>query len=197
MVSKSGNADFTNGSVTVTATFSSDCTKKQYSLDCGYSWKNYTKPITLTSCELIEFRGINAAGKKTKVQEVLIDNIMDTGNNKWSNATETPEYLMTAVNNSYDKVDYYDLENVENLCIYMERGKIKASFYDGDKNAIECSTYNAKAEETIASSFTITASADPDKNSRYFHGISSEVKYLKIEAAASGTNSYYLNANLA
>ena len=189
---KVSNTKFTSGSVTVTATFSSDCTKKQYSLDCGYSWKNYTKPLTLKSCELIEFRGINAAGKKTKVQEVLIDNIMDTGNNKWSNATAAPDYIMTAVNSSYDKVDYYDLGDVENLVIYMERGKIKASFYDGDKNAIKCSTYNAKAEETIASSFTITANEDPDKNSRSFFGISPDVKYLKIEAAASGTNSYYI-----
>ena len=48
-----------------------------------------------------------------------------------------------------------------------------------------------------ASSFTIAASNDPEKNSRFFDCISEEIKFLKIEAAASGNNGYCLYSFLA
>lgn len=82
----------------------------------------------------------------------------------------------------------YDLRGIENLTIAMERGTIKASFFDENHTAVDLDGQ---------SSFTIAADSDPKKNSRFFDSISEEVKFLKIEAAANGTNSYRLNSALA
>ena len=185
----------TTKSVTVTATFSKDSVKKQYTLD-GTTWKTYTKPLVLTTNGIIDFRGIDAAGNVSKLKTVTVNNIMDTSNNSWANATEVPEHIFAAVNDSLDKVDFYDLSNVDNLAIVMNSGKIKASFYDENKQAVECSTYIGM-NEVSSSSFTIAASSDPEKNSRFFDCISEEVRFLKIEAAASGNNGYCLYSFLA
>ena len=118
---------------------------------------------------------------------------MDRTNNKWENATEVPKHILTGVNDSFDKVDYYDLEGIEDLRIVMERGQIKASFYDSNKKLIECKPDNYKS----ASSFQILASDNPDKNERYFAAIADEVKYLKIESVTTGTGGYHLYSTLA
>ena len=184
----------TTAGVTVTATFSKDSVKKQYTLD-GKTWQNYTGPLVLKTNEIIDFRGIDAAGNASAIKTATVNNIMDTANNKWENATEAPKHIFAAVSDPFDKVDYYDLSNVENLSIVMNSGKIKASFFDEYKQAVECSTYIGM-NEVSDSTFTIAASEDPEKNSRFFDSISEEVKFLKIEAAASGTNGYCLYSNI-
>ena len=179
----------TDKSVTVTATFSNDSAKKQYTIDGGATWQDYnTKALTLKTNEIIVFRGVDAAGNQSKVKSVTVDNIMDKTNNTWENAEKAPEHIFAAVEKSFDKVDIYDLRGIENLTIAMERGTIKASFFDENHTAVDLDGQ---------SSFTIAADSDPKKNSRFFDSISEEVKFLKIEAAANGTNSYRLNSALA
>ena len=179
-------------SVKVTATFSADSAKKQYSIDGG-EWKDYTKALTVKSNKVIEFRGIDKAGNISRTKTLAVCYYMDKSNNKWEDATEAPEHILAGVNSSFDKVDYYDLEGISGLSIVMARGIIEASFYDSDRELIECTTDNGVTD----SKFLITASDNPDKNARYFDAISDEVKYLKIKAADSGTGGYHLYSTLA
>ena len=66
-------------SITVTATFSKDSAKKQYSTD-GTTWKTYSKALTVTANGTYYFRGVDAAGNKSKVRSAKVTNIVDTGN---------------------------------------------------------------------------------------------------------------------
>ena len=69
----------TNGSVTLTATFSSDRSKKQYSLD-NSTWKSYKSAgVTLKSNGTVYFRGIDAAGNISKVASQKVSNICPKG----------------------------------------------------------------------------------------------------------------------
>ena len=191
-VDSSKARDVDGKSVKVTASFSTDSVKKQYSVDGG-EWKDYTKALNVKSNRVLEFRGIDKAGNISKVETLAVCCFMDRNNNNWGNATEVSEHILTGVNTSFDKVDYYDLEGIEDLRIVMERGKIKASFYDSNKQLIECTPANYQS----ASSFEIAASDNPDKNARYFASIAEGVKYLKIEAVTTGTGGYHLYSTLA
>ena len=189
-------AKSTNKSVTVTATFSKDSAQKQYTLD-GETWKNYTKPLALKNNALVSFRGIDAAGNVSKLKTVAVDNIMDTGNNKWENATALTGDTFAAVDKSFDKIDCYDIDDVSRLGIYMRRGKIRVTLCDADGKPVECTMYDGDGGEICASSFEIALDSDPDRNSRCFDAIADEVKFLKIEAAATGISSYHLTPGLA
>ena len=71
------NADITaptSGSVTVTATFSTDSAKKQYSTD-NKTWKTYTTGIKLSKNGTVYFRGIDAAGNVSEVTSYTVSNI--------------------------------------------------------------------------------------------------------------------------
>ena len=64
----------TNQDVTVTATFSTDSAKKQYSLD-NKKWNTYKKAIVFTENGKIWFRGVDAAGNVSKVTKYEVKNI--------------------------------------------------------------------------------------------------------------------------
>ncbi|MBP5638050.1 MAG: hypothetical protein J6X55_01115, partial [Victivallales bacterium] len=64
----------TNQSVTVTAVFSVDSAKKQYSVD-GTAWKTYTKGIAMSANGTVYFRGIDAAGNISEVTSYEVSNI--------------------------------------------------------------------------------------------------------------------------
>ena len=191
-VDDSSARDLGGKSVKVTATFSTDSAKQQYSVNGG-EWKDYTKTLTVKSNQIIEFRGIDKVGNISQVRTLSLCCFMDKTNNKWANATEAPEHILAGVNDSFDKKDFYDLEGIEDLSIVMARGQIKASFYDSDREPIECTADNGVS----ASSFQITASDNPQKNALYFDAIADEVKYLKIEAVGTGTGGYHLYSTLA
>ncbi len=67
----------TNKNITITATFSSDSAKKQYSTD-NATWNAYTKAITVKSNGTYYFRGIDAVGNKSKVTTYKVTNIDKT-----------------------------------------------------------------------------------------------------------------------
>ena len=64
----------TNQDVTLTATFTGDSAKKQYSTD-KKTWKTYSKAITVKSNATYYFRGADAAGNVSKVTTVKVANI--------------------------------------------------------------------------------------------------------------------------
>ena len=64
----------TEGNVTVTAVFSEDSTKKEYSFD-GNNWNSYTKPITFTKNGTVYFRATDAAGNISEITSYSVNNI--------------------------------------------------------------------------------------------------------------------------
>ena len=64
----------TTGKVKVSATFSADATKKEFSLD-GKNWKAYSSSITFTENGKVYFRAFDAAGNVSPVTEYKVSNI--------------------------------------------------------------------------------------------------------------------------
>ena len=64
----------TNQEVTVTATFSTDSTVKQYSLDASM-WVDYTDGVVMSANGTVYFRGIDAAGNVSDVASYEVANI--------------------------------------------------------------------------------------------------------------------------
>ena len=69
--------ELTNKDVTVSATFSEDSVKKEYSLD-GETWQAYTEAVKLTENGTVSFRGIDAAGNVSEVTTYEVTNIDKT-----------------------------------------------------------------------------------------------------------------------
>ena len=82
---KASTTTATNQAVTVTATFSSDSAKKQYSLD-NKTWSTYSSGVKLTKNGTVYFRGIDAAGNVSPVVSYKVSNIV-AGNLILSNTT--------------------------------------------------------------------------------------------------------------
>ena len=64
----------TSGSVTVTATFSNDSAKKQYSTD-QKTWKDYTTGVVMSKNDTVYFRGVDAAGNVSDIASYKVANI--------------------------------------------------------------------------------------------------------------------------
>jgi len=64
----------TNGDVTVSAVFSEDSAKKEYSLD-GITWTAYTGPVTFTENSSVSFRGIDELGNISEITTYTVNNI--------------------------------------------------------------------------------------------------------------------------
>ena len=64
----------TNKEVTVTAAFSSDSTKKEYSFD-NQTWSAYTTGIKFTANGTVYFRGTDAAGNISQITSYTVSNI--------------------------------------------------------------------------------------------------------------------------
>ena len=64
----------TNGDVLVTATFSNDSAKKEYSLD-GQTWKSYTDAVKFMDNGSVFFRGTDEAGNVSAVTDYVVSNI--------------------------------------------------------------------------------------------------------------------------
>ena len=68
----------TTGSVTVTATFSGDSVKKEYSLD-NKTWQNYSTGVTFTANGAVYFRAADAVGNVSEVTNYAVSNIITPG----------------------------------------------------------------------------------------------------------------------
>ena len=70
--------DLTNGDVILTAEFSSDIVRKEYSLDNSF-WKEYpTEGVTVTENMSVYFRGFDQTGNAGSVTEFKVANIDKT-----------------------------------------------------------------------------------------------------------------------
>ena len=67
-------AELTNANVSVSAVFSTDSLKKEYSLD-GKNWLSYTEAITFTENGTVSFRGFDEAGNVSEVTTFAVTNI--------------------------------------------------------------------------------------------------------------------------
>ncbi len=86
----------TTNPVTVTAKFSSDSSKKEYSTD-GKTWKSYSGTLTFKSNGNVYFRGTDAAGNVSAVASYTISNIK--GSSPAPTPTD-PSYDTSACDNS-------------------------------------------------------------------------------------------------
>ncbi len=83
--------ELTNKDVTVTATFSADSVKKEYTLDDGATWQAYDEGgVIIIINGTVGFRGTDAAGNVSEVATLTVDNIDKT-------APEVPTGLQAAV----------------------------------------------------------------------------------------------------
>lgn len=67
--------DPTFGIVTVSASFSEDSVKREYSLDSGKTWQDYSAAIEFTENGTVLFRGTDAAGNTSYVTAYEVTNI--------------------------------------------------------------------------------------------------------------------------
>ena len=101
--------------------------------------------------------------------------------------------VLAALEVKTDKVDYYDVGDVAQLMLDMEKGKTKVSFYDENKKAVKVSAVTMAdgiAKENV-SSLTLTAGNGTTDNFT-LAAVDEGVKYLKIETADKTLDSYKL-----
>ena len=67
----------TNGAVVLTASFSSDSERKEYSKDGGSTWTPYPSSggVSVTSNAIVYFRGIDSNGNQSQVTQYNVENI--------------------------------------------------------------------------------------------------------------------------
>ena len=177
-------------SITVTATFSKDTAKKQYSTD-NKSWKSYSKSLTVKANGTYYFRGIDAAGNASKVKNVKVTNIVDTANNTWAGATKAKGTILAALDPKLDTVDYYDVGEVAKLMLDMEKGKAKVSFFGKDKKAVKVAVRCADGSDKTLSNLQLVA-GDKTTDKITLSDLGDAVKYLRIDSAANGLAGYRL-----
>ncbi|MBP5411614.1 MAG: pre-peptidase C-terminal domain-containing protein, partial [Lachnospiraceae bacterium] len=66
--------EITNGDVLVSATFSEDSVKKEYTID-GTNWKTYTAAVRFATNGSVSFRGTDAAGNVSETTSFTVNNI--------------------------------------------------------------------------------------------------------------------------
>ncbi|MCX8074301.1 MAG: formylglycine-generating enzyme family protein, partial [Clostridia bacterium] len=97
-------AAWTNGNVIVTITYPAELTTKQYSIDGGSTWNNYTAAITMTANGSVLARGNDVAGNQATQSSLTISNIDKTAPTvtAGSTGTESTSSLTVIVQTSGD-----------------------------------------------------------------------------------------------
>ena len=98
--------------VTVTAKFSSDSTKKEYSTD-GKTWKTYSAALTFNANGTVYFRGTDAAGNVSAVVSYTVSNI------KGSAPAPGPSYDTSDCDNNYNNWMYDTKTQTANTSLYF------------------------------------------------------------------------------
>jgi len=176
--------------LTVTAKFSKDSSRKEYSTD-GKKWQSCTGKLTVKANGTYYFRGIDAAGNVSKVASVKVANIADTANNSWDSASELTGTVSGVLDRVVDPVDYYEVGDVAKLMMDMESGKAKVTFCGSDKKAVPTEVKCADGSVRTLSAVELTA-GDRVNDNITLSDLNDAVRYLKIESAASGAANYRL-----
>ena len=112
----------TNGNVVVSAEFSEDSVKKEYSLD-GKTWKDYAEAIKFEENGSVSFRSRDAAGNNSETTSVEVTNIDKVAPNKpiaYADVTEkvnNQDVTVTAVFSEDSEFREYNM-NGENWVAY-------------------------------------------------------------------------------
>ncbi|MCR4573505.1 MAG: AIDA repeat-containing protein [Lentisphaeria bacterium] len=176
----------TNKPVTVTATFSSDSVKKEYSLD-GTTWRDYTAGIVFNDNGAVYFRGKDAAGNVSEIVRYDVTNIdvmppatpvVTASETKPTNGDVTVSAVFSddSVKKEYslDGVTWMDYAQA---VVFNENGSVLFRGTDAVGNVSEIVTYivsnidktapakpvlTADITETTDGNVTVTAAFDAD-----------------------------------
>ena len=122
--------------------------------------------------------------------------VFTTDNNTWESAKGPVDGFAGCLGKGGDAVDYFDLTSWEGgLSLEMEAGAVKASFYDANRKAVKLPSVTY-ADGTSKSGVASVTLKDGDKltDTIRMAAVDESVKYLKLEAAGSGVNTYRLLA---
>ena len=118
------------------------------------------------------------------------------GNETWETATEfdsSAKGLLTTAAGG-DKIDYFDLSYVvDDLKLNIKNGKTKVSFFDENNKAVKVAnvTMADGSVKKNVSSLTLVAD-DATTDTITLASLDDSIRYLKIEAATNGINTYKL-----
>ena len=106
----------TTNPVTVTAKFSSDSSKKEYSTD-GKTWKTYSGSLTFKSNGTAYFRGTDAAGNVSAIASYTVSNIKGSA----PAPTPTPTPGSADCDDQYNDWMYNKKTNTANTALYFNK----------------------------------------------------------------------------
>ena len=121
-------------------------------------------------------------------------------NNSWAGATlatgsEFEFNGMLTMSSGGDDVDFINLQNgdFDTLALDMKTGKTKLSFFDRDHNAVKATSVTFKDGSSQINVASVTLVADnPTTDSIRLSDLDDAIKYLRIDAASTGADSYLL-----
>ena len=119
---------------------------------------------------------------------------VNRGNETWETATApTGDFdgILTAAAGG-DKFDYYDLSGIGALEIGMLSGKVKVSFHGENKKEARTEVICANGEMKEPSAMTLET-GNASTGGITLAALDDSIRYLKIEAATNGINSYRLS----
>ena len=123
------------------------------------------------------------------------EGVFNRGNETWENATplsDDPwEGLLTSAAGG-DKTDCFDLSGIDGLSLDAGTGKVKVSFFDEHRKAVKANVTYANGQEAQLASVTLAAD-NTKTDSIAFSAIDDSIRYMKIEAASSKSNTYELS----
>lgn len=187
--------------VTVTAKFSSDSSKKEYSTD-GKTWKTYSGALTFNANGNVYFRGTDEAGNVSAVVSYTVSNIEGSAPAPTPTPTPDPSYDTSDCDNNYNDWMYDTKTQTANTSLYYTTLNTPGMKFTVDRgDAVSKNGYNnyvgymdeidykiirpvsaAKLSFTVtatgASKFTVYALVDTDKKDKNGNTIC-KVKTLK------------------
>ena len=191
----------TTNPVTVTAKFSSDSFKKEYSTD-GKTWKTYSGALTFNANGTAYFRGTDEAGNVSAVATCTVSNIEGSAPAPTPTPTPDPSYDTSDCDNNYNDWMYDTKTQTANTSLYYTTLNTPGMKFTVDRgDAVSKDGYNnyvgymdeidykiirpvsaAKLSFTVtatgASKFTVYALIDTDKKDKNGNTIC-KVKTLK------------------
>ena len=121
-------------------------------------------------------------------------------NNSWAGATlatgsEFEFNGLLTTSSGGDEVDFINLQkgDFDTLALDMKTGKTKLSFFDKDHNAVKATAVTFKDGSSKINVASVTLVADnPTTDSIRLSDLDDAIKYLRIDAASTGADSYLL-----
>jgi len=155
-----------------------------------------------TKCYLaVEAPGAAKAQNSNYKLEMTEEGTFDhRNNNSWGGATlatgdEFEFNGLLTKSSGGDDVDFISLKNgdFDTLSLDMKSGKAEISFYDANHNAVKAASVTFKNGSTKTNVASVSVVADnPVSDSIRLSDLDDAIKYLRIDAASTGADSYLL-----